>query len=79
MYGIAAPAPICAADLAGAGESCQVVRAPDAPGQRLVPEDRAEALMDGRAGPARPGDDQEIRLTYRELTALIEDAVRQLR
>jgi hypothetical protein len=28
---------------------------------------------------ARPGDDEEIRLTYRELTALIEDAVRQLR
>jgi L-fuculose-phosphate aldolase len=79
MYGIAAPAPICAADQAGAGESCQVVRAPDAPGQRLVPEDRAEALMDGPARPARPGDDEEIRLTYRELTALIEDAVRQLR
>jgi L-fuculose-phosphate aldolase len=79
MYGIASPAPICAADLAGAGESCQVVRAPDAPGQRLVPEDRAEALMDGRTRPSRPGDDEEIRLTYRELTALIEDAVRQLR
>jgi L-fuculose-phosphate aldolase len=79
MYGIAAPAPICADDQAGAGESCQVVRAPDAPGQRLVPEDRAERLMDDRARPARPGDDEEIRITYRELTALIEDAVRQLR
>jgi len=26
-----------------------------------------------------PGDDEEIRLTYRELAALIEDAVQKLR
>jgi len=79
MYGIASPAPICLDDLLGAGESCQVVRAPDAPGQRLVPDDQAEALMGSRGGAARPGDDEEIRLTYRELTALIQDAVRQLK
>ena len=79
MYGIASPAPICLDDLVGPGEACQVVRAPDAPGQRLVPDADAEALMAGRRRTARPGDDEEIRLTYRELTALIEDAVRQLR
>jgi L-fuculose-phosphate aldolase len=78
-YGIAAPAPICLFDDDGAGRACQVVRAPDAPGERLVPEDRAEALMDAGHRAPRPGDDEEIRLTYRELTALIEEAVRQLR
>ncbi|HXE81248.1 MAG TPA: class II aldolase/adducin family protein [Vicinamibacterales bacterium] len=75
-YGIASPAPICIdGDSASAGQdaSCQVVRAPDAPGLRLVPE----TLAAGR--PERPGDEAEIRLTYRELTALIEDAVRSLR
>jgi L-fuculose-phosphate aldolase len=79
MYGIASPAPICLFDGDGAARDCQVVRAPDAPGERLVPEHRAEALMDESSRPRRPGDDEEIRLTYRELTALIEDAVRQLR
>jgi len=76
MYGIASPAPICIdGDRTGAAEdaACQVVRAPDAPGLRLVPETRAT----GRGDP--PGDEAEIRLTYRELTALIEDAVRSLR
>jgi L-fuculose-phosphate aldolase len=72
MYGIAAPAPICP-EPDGAGADCQVVLAPDAPaGQRLVP-DRARPAA-GSVGP-----DEEIRLTYRELTALIEDAVRNLR
>ena len=79
MYGIASPAPICMDDSPADGDAtCQVVRAPDAPGQRLVPEQEAEALMGGTAaGPSV--EDGEIRLTYRELTALIEDAVRQLR
>lgn len=69
MYGIAAPAPICAdgpdpnADL-----SCQVIQAPPAPGgARLVVPDSAL------------GTDHEIRLTYRELTALIADALKNLR
>jgi L-fuculose-phosphate aldolase len=63
MYGIAAPAPICAdPDTPAAGQAdCQVVFAPPGSGERLV-----------RA-------DEEIRLTYGELTALIEDAVRNLK
>jgi L-fuculose-phosphate aldolase len=71
MYGIASPAPIC---VDGAGEmpdtSCQVVQAPSSVGERLVPH---PVVHD------RSGDDGEIRLTYRELAALIEDAVRQLK
>ncbi len=79
-YGIKAPAPICATDEAGRplpgaadGQAdCQVVQAPIAAGARLVPD------------PIRPardaaGPDDEIRLTYRELSQLIEDAVRSLR
>jgi len=71
-YGIAAPAPICpdpAGELVGTSEDCQVVVAPPSiAGERLVP---------GRIGSV--GADEEIRLTYRELTALIEDAVRNLK
>lgn len=72
MYGIASPAPVCADDTmvvdAGGQVSCQVVQAPEAPpGLRLVPD--APGI----------GGDGEIRLTYRELTALIEDAVKNLR
>jgi L-fuculose-phosphate aldolase len=80
MYGIASPAPICADEPAtdALGDTlCQTVRAPDAPGERLVPEQRAASLMNRPASGA--GDDREIRLTYRELTALIEDAIRSLR
>jgi L-fuculose-phosphate aldolase len=76
-YGIKAPAPICAdpADAlalldAGDPATCQIVQAPAGAGQRLVPDPAS-----GRAG----ADDGEIRLTYRELSALIEDAVRNLR
>ena len=71
-YGIAAPAPICADPVAGAqadAAECQVVFAPPSPsGERLVPD---------RVAPV--GADEEIRLTYRELTALIEDAVKNLK
>jgi L-fuculose-phosphate aldolase len=75
-YGIKAPAPICppespAADASGA--SCQVVQAPAGAGQRLV----ADVVGQGRH-PALGEEDGEIRLTYRELAALIEDAVRNL-
>jgi L-fuculose-phosphate aldolase len=84
-YGIAAPAPICTDPVAGGGADCQVVQAPSAPGQRLVPDyaafpDDLSALLARRAHP--PGSvpaDREIRLTYGELTALIEDAVKHLR
>ncbi len=83
LYGIAAPAPICLDDdVSGSGggvvdATCQVVRSPDAPGTRLVP-DPASGVAFGSRDRA-PGDDEEIRLTYRELAALIEDAVQKLR
>ena len=77
-YGIAAPAPLCAddAEVAGTGDPafdqvlCQVLESPAAP-ERLVP-DVPEAIR-------RASRDGEIRLTYGELTALIADAVRNLR
>jgi L-fuculose-phosphate aldolase len=68
-YGIASPAPICPEPVDVDPVACQAVQAPLAPpGERLVPD---------RGAPIGP--DGEIRLTYRELTALIEDAVRSLR
>jgi L-fuculose-phosphate aldolase len=76
-YGIKAPAPICAegADASAGNVDCQVVQAPFGGDSRLV----ADVVRPGsRERSARP-DDGEIRLTYRELSALIEDAVRNLR
>jgi L-fuculose-phosphate aldolase len=78
-YGIKAPAPICP-DPSALGEliagadpaTCQVVEAPKGDGHRLVPE--SEARIAGKAD-----SEGEIRLTYRELTSLIEDAIRSLR
>ncbi len=70
-YGISSPAPICADPEAGAADSadCQAVFAPSSsPAERLVP-----------GLPVPVGANEEIRLTYRELTALIEDAVRHLK
>ena len=72
MYGIASPAPICTDDTTVAGDTpldCQVVQAPQSD-ERLVPH---------VVVPPSTGMDGEIRLTYRELTALIEDAVKQLK
>ena len=89
-YGITAPAPICAdpsdpvrpgtdlrpGDRADEIATCQVVQAPPGGGMRLVP-DRRDA---GGPAPVTQGHDEtEIRLTYRELSALIEEAVRSLR
>ncbi len=79
-YGIKAPAPICADDVrpepaADAAALCQVVEAPPGDGQRLVPD----LLTPGARDASRPGGDAEIRLTYRELSALIEDAIRSLK
>jgi L-fuculose-phosphate aldolase len=69
MYGIAAPAPICADDAGPAADAaCQVVYAPSS----------AERLVDDRAPDALVGQG-ELRLTYRELRALIEEAVARLR
>jgi L-fuculose-phosphate aldolase len=73
-YGITAPAPICADGSTAVPEtdpaSCQTIQAPTLPGgpsggARLIPTDPSD--LDG-----------EIRLSYRELTALIEDAVKAL-
>ncbi len=83
-YGIKAPAPICAdppvdstnAGAPGGGPAdCQVVQAPFGGDSRLV------ADVTRPRSPQQPaaGDDDEIRLTYRELSALIEDAIRSLR
>jgi L-fuculose-phosphate aldolase len=84
-YGIAAPAPICADPPPPDATDCQVVQAPSSPGQRLVPE-RAAFPDDFAAAIGRRSQtagsvpaDTEIRLTYSELTALIEDAVRNLK
>src|SRR5580765_5029172 len=73
MYGIASPAPICppeadapGADPLGNPSDCQTVLAPESEGTRLVADFARGAV----------GRDGEIRLTYRELTALIEAAVR---
>jgi L-fuculose-phosphate aldolase len=79
-YGIKAPAPICADEpvspsSADAAALCQIVEAPPGGGQRLVPDIVASGVADG----ARTDGDAEIRLTYRELSALIEDAIRSLR
>ena len=86
MYGIASPAPICPApsnvegppepssalgpstSLGTGDASCQTVFAPETDAARLVPDARGAI-----------GSDGEIRLTYRELTALIEAAVREIR
>jgi L-fuculose-phosphate aldolase len=72
MYGIAAPAPICADGDADA--ACQIVEAPSSPHQRLVPDTPGLPMS---AEPAGTGG--EIRLTYGELTALIDEAVRGVR
>jgi len=76
-YGIKAPAPICADEPAPDTSDpalCQVVEAPPGGGQRLIPDSPAAAR--DRIG---SGEDAEIRLTYRELSTLIEDAIRNLR
>lgn len=73
---------------AGLGDcaTCQVLQAPSGDGLRLVPHvhvpDGVARLAAERAF-RRPqqeaGDEAEIRLTYRELSALIEEAIRSLR
>jgi len=81
MYGIASPAPVCTDETMTIGPGgqveCQVVQAPSAPrGARLVAD--TPGRPDVLAAREMSGDG-EIRLTYRELTALIEDAVRNLK
>ena len=72
-YGIKAPAPVCV-DPSGDGQdqaSCQVLEAPESDSARLVPE-VTRALE-------RASAEGEIRLTYGELTALIADALTNLK
>ena len=75
FYGIKSPAPICTdpAMAADGAASCQFVDAPASDGPRLV----ASPVQAPWAGAVSPGAG-EIRLTYRELAALIADAVRQV-
>ncbi len=77
-YGIAAPAPICPDPSPGGGAtadpSCQVVFAPSAPGERLVPD----TSVAGAPSAVSVGTDGEIRLTYAQLNELIDEAVKQL-
>ena len=75
-YGIKAPAPICTDDQTVA-DICQVVQAPAGDGRRLIPDD-ADGVAIGPNASSK-GEEREIRLTYRELSALIEDAIRNLR
>ena len=79
-YGIKAPAPICLDPLDDVqpDANCQVVQAPESAGPRLVPDIIGSTSRD--AAEVEPkAEAEEIRLTYRELSALIEDAVRSLR
>jgi len=73
-YGIVAPAPLCPTDREDDDVNCQALEAPSSPGSRLV---EPQTLNPDRIGTL--GQDQEIRLTYRELTALVADAVKHLR
>jgi L-fuculose-phosphate aldolase len=76
-YGITSPAPICAEPSNQEQAECQIVEAPAVAGRQLVTSERLAAVR--RSTADRPiGPDEEIRLTYRELTALIADAVRHL-
>ncbi len=73
-YGIGPSAPICADEKAQDDDiSCQVVQAPSSPDERLVDDRSLRRATDEVV----KGD--EIRLTYSELTALIEDAVKALK
>jgi L-fuculose-phosphate aldolase len=74
-YGIAAPAPFCP-DPAPVPDdpSCQVIQAPASSTERLVPAPQVTAPGAG----VSVGPDGEIRLTYAELTALIDEAVKTI-
>jgi L-fuculose-phosphate aldolase len=73
-YGIVAPAPICPepsnAEGPAADATCQPIVAPAAPGERLV--------SDAASPPISVGTSDEIRLTYAELTALVNEVVDEI-
>jgi L-fuculose-phosphate aldolase len=75
-YGTTATAPFCdsSADASPAPDAqalCQVLEAPPSSGERLVPDVPVARQPSSR--------DEEIRLTYGELTDLVADAIRHLR
>ena len=77
-YGISAPAPICPEPEPGdrmdrQDGACQVIVAPSAPGERVVPDG-----PDPRGLATSVGTGLEIRLTYAQLTSLIDEAVREV-
>ncbi len=74
MYGISSPAPICADDSAPEA-AVPGRRGPGRRARRLVPD--TPALPPGSGAPLGTGG--EIRLTYGQLTALIDEAVRSVR
>ena len=87
-YGIVAPAPLCPTDQAdNVGVDCQALDAPSQMGSKLVDPDTAEISEVGEVPEPKIqarrfgelGPNEEVRLTYRELVALLEDAVKQLR
>jgi len=91
-YGIAAPAPLCTDPNTPQDVDqllCQVLEAPESATERLVPDvnptlptSALRALAETHGGTdarAKAGRDGEIRLTYGELTALIADAIKQLK
>jgi L-fuculose-phosphate aldolase len=77
-YGIKAPAPICPTD-PETDAACQVIQSPEGAGLRLVPDPEGSARAPKSGPEASSHAEAEIRLTYRELSALIEEAVRSLR
>ena len=74
MYGISSPAPICVDPEAAGAADCQVVDAPRSTA-RIVPD--TPTLPPAPA--ERLGTDGEIRLTYGQLTTLIDEAVKGVR
>jgi L-fuculose-phosphate aldolase len=72
FYGIPAPAPLCTDPETDVTDqaTCQILEAPES-SDRLVPDVTSALRQASRDG--------EIRLTYGELTALIADAVKNLR
>jgi L-fuculose-phosphate aldolase len=74
-YGIASPAPICPDPApADADATCQIVYAPSVPGAQLVPD--TDVVVPG--GGVKVGMDGGIRLTYGQLTELIDEVVREI-
>jgi L-fuculose-phosphate aldolase len=85
MYGIAAPAPVCTDPNEAALTDqalCQILEAPASATGRLVPDVPHQAppgAPAARVPPEWSRSDGEIRLTYRQLTDLIADAVRNVK